>query len=106
KKLTGLETLYSASKKLRFSESKRIQKRAHQIIPGGCHTYAKGDDQYPKQSPGFIARGEGSQVCDVDGNEIIEYGMGLRSVTLGHGTGRGARAAYEATLRGRSFVRP
>ena len=106
KKLTGLETLYSASKKLRFSESKRIQKRAHQIIPGGCHTYAKGDDQYPKQSPGFIARGEGSHVFDVDGNEFIEYGMGLRSVTLGHGNERVARAAYKATLRGSNFLRP
>src|SRR5699024_7308060 len=106
KKLTGSETLYSASRKLRFSESKRIQKRAHQIIPGGCHTYAKGDDQYPEQSPGFIARGEGSHVFDVDGNEFIEYGMGLRSVTLGHGNERVARAAYKATLRGSNFLRP
>ena len=34
--------------------------------------------------PGFIARGEGCHVWDLDGNEYIEYGMGLRSVTLGH----------------------
>ncbi|HLR33065.1 MAG TPA: aminotransferase class III-fold pyridoxal phosphate-dependent enzyme, partial [Fodinibius sp.] len=91
---------------MHFSESKRLQKRAHQIIPGGCHTYAKGDDQYPEQSPGFIARGEGSHVFDVDGNEFIEYGMGLRSVTLGHGHERVARAAFDATLRGSNFLRP
>lgn len=90
----------------RYSESNRLRKRAQQIIPGGCHTYAKGDDQYPEQSPGFICRGEGCRVLDVDGNEFIEYGMGLRSVTLGHGNRRVAKAAYEATLQGSNFLRP
>jgi glutamate-1-semialdehyde 2,1-aminomutase len=33
-----------------FSNSDRIQKRFHDIIPGGSHTYAKGDDQYPEFS--------------------------------------------------------
>lgn len=89
-----------------FTESQRLRKRAHQIIPGGCHTYAKGDDQYPEQSPGFIIRGEGCHVMDVDGNEFVEYGMGLRSVTLGHGYKRVAKAAYEATLQGVNFLRP
>ena len=32
-----------------------------------------------------LARGAGAHVWDVDGNEYVEYGMGLRSVTLGHG---------------------
>ena len=35
-------------------------------------------------APGFIARGAGCHVWDADGNEFIEYGMGLRAVTLGH----------------------
>ena len=29
------------------SESLRL--RAHELIPGGCHTYAKGDDQFPEE---------------------------------------------------------
>ncbi len=32
----------------------------------------------------IIDRGEGCRVWDIDGNEFIEYGMGVRSVTLGH----------------------
>ncbi|SHE33946.1 glutamate-1-semialdehyde 2,1-aminomutase [Fodinibius roseus] len=94
------------STQMSFSESNRLRKRAHQIIPGGCHTYAKGDDQYPENSPGFICRGEGCHVMDVDGNEFIEYGMGLRSVTLGHGNKRVANAAHEAALQGINFLRP
>jgi len=94
------------SKGLDFTVSNKLRKKAHQLIPGGCHTYAKGDDQYPELSPGFINRGEGCHVFDVDGNEFIAYGMGLRSVTLGHGNKRVAQAAYEASLKGVNFLRP
>lgn len=91
---------------MNFTKSNKLRRKAHKIIPGGCHTYAKGDDQYPELSPGFIERGEGCHVFDVDGNEFIEYGMGLRSVTLGHGNKRVAKAAYEASLKGVNFLRP
>ena len=67
-----------------FSKSRTLQPQAHRLIPGGSHTYAKGDDQYPVQAPGFMVKGKGCHVWDLDGNEFIEYGMGLRSVTLGH----------------------
>lgn len=100
------DTLQEESAPMVFTESDKLRRRAHQIIPGGCHTYAKGDDQYPALSPGFISRGEGCHVFDVDGNEFIEYGMGLRSVTLGHGEKRVAKAAYDATLKGVNFLRP
>ncbi len=89
-----------------YERSERLRERAHRLIPGGCHTYAKGDDQYPVLAPGFIARGQGCRVWDVDGNEFIEYGGGLRSVTLGHAYPRTVAAAYEAMLRGTNFVRP
>ncbi len=91
---------------MHFDESRRLQQKAHAIIPGGCHTYAKGDDQYPLLSPGFIARGLGCHIWDVDGNEFIEYGMGNRCVTLGHAYEPVVRAAREAMLRGANFGRP
>ena len=69
---------------MNFAKSRALQPRCHELIPGGCHTYAKGDDQFPSLAPGFIARGEGCHVWDVDGNEFIEYGMGCRAVALGH----------------------
>jgi glutamate-1-semialdehyde 2,1-aminomutase len=67
-----------------FEESNRLRLHAKNIIPGGAHTYSKGDDQFPQLSPGFITRGKGSKVWDPDGNQFIDWGMGLRSVILGH----------------------
>ena len=89
-----------------FSRSRALQRRAHRLIPGGAHTYAKGDDQYPENAPGFIARGHGCHVWDVDGNEFIEYGMGLRAVTLGHACKPVVEAAYRQMQLGANFTRP
>ena len=89
-----------------FSKSRRLQPKAHALIPGGCHTYAKGDDQFPELAPGFIARGKGCHSWDIDGNEFIEYGMGLRSITLGHAFEPVVEAAHRAMLAGTNFSRP
>jgi len=89
-----------------FDKSKLLQQKSHALIPGGAHTYAKGDDQYPVNAPGFIARGKGCHVWDVDGNEFIEYGMGLRSVTLGHAYEPVLKAVYDEMKLGNNFTRP
>ncbi|WP_414622980.1 glutamate-1-semialdehyde 2,1-aminomutase [Calothrix sp. CCY 0018] len=94
------------SNKQSFKQSKNLQQKSHSLIPGGCHTYAKGDDQFPVSSPGFIVRGKGCHAWDVDGNEFIEYGMGLRAVTLGHGYAPVVEAAYQQMLLGNNFTRP
>ncbi|MFZ2096420.1 MAG: glutamate-1-semialdehyde 2,1-aminomutase, partial [Anaerolineales bacterium] len=94
------------TRKMNFKKSTELRKRSHGIIPGGAHTYAKGDDQYPENSPGFLVRGEGCHVWDMDGNEFIEYGMGLRSVTLGHGYKPVIDAAYRQMQMGINFTRP
>ena len=83
-----------------------LQKRAHRLIPGGCHTYAKGDDQYPTNAPAFIARGRGCHVWDVEGREYIEYAMGLRSTTLGHCWPSVVDAAAASLQLGNNFNRP
>jgi glutamate-1-semialdehyde 2,1-aminomutase len=91
---------------MKFDESLRIQKRFNALVPGGCHTYAKGDDQYPQFMPPYIARGKGCHVWDLDGNEYIEYGMGLRTVTLGHAFEPVVEAAHRQMLLGNNYVRP
>jgi glutamate-1-semialdehyde 2,1-aminomutase len=88
------------------AETRALQRRAHELIPGGAHTYAKGDDQYPEIAPPFIARGKGCHVWDLDGNEFIEYGMGLRAVALGHAHPRVVEAAQREMMNGSNFVRP
>jgi glutamate-1-semialdehyde 2,1-aminomutase len=89
-----------------FATSSALRETAHSLIPGGAHTYAKGDDQYPLLAPGFIVRGDGCHVWDVDGNEFIEYGIGLRAVTLGHAYPPVIEAAHRQMLLGSNFTRP
>jgi glutamate-1-semialdehyde 2,1-aminomutase len=89
-----------------FSKSLSLQKRFNDLIPGGGHTYAKGDDQFPEFSPMYIDRGTGSHVWDIDGNEFIEYGSGLRAVTLGHAYPSIVEVASSALKGGSNFVRP
>ena len=88
------------------SRAEAQRRRAHDLIPGGAHTYAKGDDQYPEGAPAFIVRGRGCHVWDLDGHEFIEYGMGLRSVTLGHAHPAVVEAAAAAMRLGTNFTRP
>ena len=83
-----------------------LQRRAHELIPGGCHTYAKGDDQFPELAPPFIVRGAGCHVWDREGNEFIEYGMGLRAVTLGHAFAPIVEAVTQQLSSGINFSRP
>jgi glutamate-1-semialdehyde 2,1-aminomutase len=90
----------------RYRRSLELRERLHDVVPGGAHTYAKGDDQFPETAPSLIERGEGCRVWDVDGNEFIEWGMGLRAVTLGHGFPEVVEAAYEQMKRGLNFTRP
>ncbi|HEX6445336.1 MAG TPA: glutamate-1-semialdehyde 2,1-aminomutase [Streptosporangiales bacterium] len=86
--------------------SKELNERLHATIPGGAHTYAKGDDQYPEHLAPVISHGRGAHVWDVDGNEYIEYGSGLRAVSLGHAHPRVTEAVRRQLERGANFVRP
>jgi glutamate-1-semialdehyde 2,1-aminomutase len=90
----------------RFVKSDALQRRLHQLVPGGAHTYARGSDQYPEGMSPVIVRGEGARVLDADGNWLVEYGMGLKAVTLGHGYEPVVRAVCEAAASGVGFSRP
>ena len=89
-----------------FQRSLDFRSRFHAAIPGGSHTYAKGDDQFPEMTAPYLVRGNGSHVWDVDGNEYIEYGMGLRAVALGHAYPAVIDAASREMANGSNFVRP
>lgn len=91
---------------MRFDRSIALQEKFHRLIPGGSHTYAKGDDQFPEFMPPYIVRGEGCRVWDADGNEFIEYGMGGRSVGLGHAYPPVIEAAARQMRLGANFIRP
>jgi glutamate-1-semialdehyde 2,1-aminomutase len=100
------ESVPATHSKQRFDESRRLSERAQTLIPGASHTYAKGSDQFPDHMPGIMQRGLGCHVWDVDGNEFIEFGMGLRAVTLGHAFPPILDAVRRALPMGTNFTRP
>jgi glutamate-1-semialdehyde 2,1-aminomutase len=91
---------------MKMTKSQSINDRFHTIIPGGAHTYAKGDDQFPEHLAPYIVRGKGSHVWDMDGNEFIEYNSGVRAIGLGHAYPPLIEAATRQMEQGNNFVRP
>ncbi len=89
-----------------FRRSAELQERLHELVPGGAHTYARGADQYPEHMSPVLVRGRGARVWDADGNSYVEYGMGLRSVTLGHAYEPVLDAVRAVLPDGISFTRP
>ena len=89
-----------------FESSNRHQRRLHEIVPGGAHAYARGPDQYPERMGPILVRGSGARVWDADGNCFVEYGMGLRSVTLGHAYPPVVEAVGAVLGDGNNFTRP
>jgi Glutamate-1-semialdehyde aminotransferase len=89
-----------------FDRSTALQERLHEIVPGGAHTFAKASDQYPEGMAPVLVRGRGARVWDVDGNEYVEYGMGMRAITLGHCYEPVLDAVREALTVGQAFTRP
>lgn len=89
-----------------FTNSDIYRSTIHDLIPGGAHTYSKGDDQFPQLAPAAIVHGKGSHVWDVDNNEFLDCSMGLTSVSLGHAYEPVLEAVRKELLRGVNFQRP
>lgn len=79
--------------------------RLHEVIPGGAHTYSRGDDQYPSNAPQILSHGKGAYVWDTAGNRFLDYGMGLRAVTLGYADERVNAAAIAEIQKGNNLTR-
>lgn len=85
--------------------NQEYKNRLHKVIPGGAHTYSRGDDQFPANAPSILERGEGAYVFDPEGNKYLDYGMGLRSVNIGYGNKEIADACYNEILKGNNLTR-
>ncbi|MBB5751549.1 aspartate aminotransferase family protein [Prosthecomicrobium pneumaticum] len=73
--------------------------RARKVAPLGAH----GDGKYYAPYPHFLAKGAGSKVYDVDGNEYIDYWNGAGPTVLGHADPV-VDAAVAETMRTRGTV--
>nr|WP_294900896.1 glutamate-1-semialdehyde 2,1-aminomutase [uncultured Pedobacter sp.] len=85
--------------------NQQYKNRLHKVIPGGAHTYSRGDDQFPSNAPSILERGEGAYCYDIEGNKYLDYGMGLRSVNIGYGNKEVAEACYAEILKGNNLTR-
>lgn len=90
----------------RFSRSDEYRNVIHRLIPGGAHTYSKGDDQFPQKSPAAITHGKGAYCWDPDGNRYLDTLMGLTSVSLGHAYEPVLNRVREELEKGVNFSRP
>ncbi len=79
--------------------------RLHKVIPGGAHTYSRGDDQYPANAPRILSHGKGAYVWDAEGRKFLDYGMGLRAVTLGYAHEEVNAAAIAEIQKGNNLTR-
>jgi glutamate-1-semialdehyde aminotransferase len=89
-----------------FKNSDEYRDAIHALIPGGSHTYSKGDDQFPSLAPAAIDHGKGAYVWDVDGNVYLDCSMGLTSVSLGHAYEPVVNAVKKELEKGVNFQRP
>jgi glutamate-1-semialdehyde 2,1-aminomutase len=83
----------------------KFSERLNKVIPGGAHTYSRGDDQFPSNAPSILTKGEGAYVWSSDGKKYLDYGMGLRSVNLGYGNREVADAVMKEILDGNNLTR-
>ncbi|HRE40187.1 MAG TPA: aminotransferase class III-fold pyridoxal phosphate-dependent enzyme [Ignavibacteria bacterium] len=68
-----------------IKNSEEIFQRSEGLIPAHTQTLAKGPTQWVKGvAPKYLIKGKGSHVWDVDGNEYIDYMMGIGPIVLGY----------------------
>jgi glutamate-1-semialdehyde 2,1-aminomutase len=89
-----------------FEKNQYFSHRADLLIPGGGHTYSKGDDQFPSNAPKIIDRGLGCKIWDVDGNEFTDLAMSLGTAVLGHAYEPVLEAVRNELKKGVNFCRP
>jgi glutamate-1-semialdehyde 2,1-aminomutase len=90
---------------LNNERSKSLFDDAKRLMPGGVNSPARswsgvGGD------PVFLARGAGSRVWDVDGNEYIDYVCSWGPLVLGHAPAGVVKAINDAAQNGTSFGAP
>jgi len=90
---------------VKHSRSEALFERARQLIPGGVNSPVRAFRSVGGNPP-FIARGEGSHIFDVDGNEYIDYVGSWGPLLLGHRHPAVLQAIEKALAIGTSFGAP
>jgi glutamate-1-semialdehyde 2,1-aminomutase len=87
------------------TRSGELYRRALEVIPGGVNSPVRAMRAIGRD-PIFIARGQGAEVFDVDGNRYIDYVCSWGPLIHGHAHPRVLAAVAEAAAKGTSFGAP
>lgn len=86
----------------KIEQSRKLQKRAEQMIPGGVNSPVRAFRAVGGEPP-FIVRGQGAHLWDADGNEYIDYIGSWGPQILGHAAPQVVDAIIGAARSGTSF---
>jgi len=86
----------------KIEQSRRLQKRAEKVIPGGVNSPVRAFGSVGGDPP-FIVRGHGSHIWDADQNEYIDYIGSWGPLIVGHASPVVLEALAAAMRNGTSF---
>src|SRR5579863_5823136 len=86
----------------KVEQSRRLQQRAEQMIPGGVNSPVRAFRSVGGDPP-FVVRGKGSHIWDADENEYIDYIGSWGPLILGHAEPGVLDAIVSAACNGTSF---
>jgi glutamate-1-semialdehyde 2,1-aminomutase len=86
----------------KLDQSRKLQKRAEKLIPGGVNSPVRAFRAVGGDPP-FIVRGQGSHVWDADENEYLDYIGSWGPLILGHAAPVVLEAIGAAMRNGTSF---
>jgi glutamate-1-semialdehyde aminotransferase len=87
-----------------ISKSLATLQKAKKIMHPVTQTLAKGPGQYSVgAAPVYLESGKGSHVWDIDGNEYIDYNMGIGPIVLGYCYDKVDNAIKEQLAKGITF---
>jgi glutamate-1-semialdehyde 2,1-aminomutase len=84
-------------------KSKHLYEKSTAVLIEGSSSSSRGPVNYGEY-PLFMARGQGSRLWDVDGNEYIDWMMGFGALPLGHADPEVVQAIAEAASTGAHFA--
>jgi glutamate-1-semialdehyde 2,1-aminomutase len=88
-----------------YERDAELRARAASVLPGGMYGHQSAA-RLPDGFPQFFARGEGSHIWDVDGNEYIDYMCSYGPIVLGHRHPSVERAVAAQAADGDCFNAP
>ncbi|WP_033844241.1 glutamate-1-semialdehyde 2,1-aminomutase [Geobacillus sp. FSL W8-0032] len=88
-----------------YDRSKAAYEEAVRLMPGGVNSPVRAFKSVG-MTPIFMARGQGSKIYDVDGNEYIDYVLSWGPLILGHAHPHVVEALKRVAEQGTSFGAP